>query len=114
MDRGLAFGVICGLSVGLVGYRFLVADWHLALGVATVYAGAGYFYVAFDGSLLDADVTFETRRDRLGYAVGMFGMSVSPLAFVDYYREEVAVALLAWMFGVIAFLLLASATHRRQ
>lgn len=47
MDRDLSLAVLCGLLVGLGVYWFLVPDWYVALGTATVYAGAGYFYFAF-------------------------------------------------------------------
>lgn len=85
MDWDLPLGSLCGLLVGLGMYWFLVPDWHVAAVTATVYAGVGYFYVAFDISLLDQAVEFDDRMDRLGYAIGLFGLSASPLVVAHYY-----------------------------
>lgn len=110
MDWDLPLAVLCGLLVGLGMYWFLVPDWHIALGTAAVYAGAGYFYCAFDTSLLNSAVQFDDRMDRLGYAIGLFGLSVSPIAFALYYgqQDDTTLPFVILFLGVIAFLLLVS------
>ena len=115
MDRSLPLAALCGSLVGVVTYLFLVADWFVALGLAAVYAGAAYFYAAFDLSLLGRSFEFEERTDRLGYAVGLFGVSAGPLALADHFSrgDGTAGSIVVLHVGVVAFLLLAStAAHR--
>ncbi|SDX77563.1 hypothetical protein [Halobellus clavatus] len=115
MDRNLAFGLLAGAVVGLAVHEFLVTDWFVALGTAAVYAGATYLYLAFDSSLLEEQFRFEDRTDRVGHAVGVFGVSVSPLAFAQHYGGEGAtIVFVTWFTGVVAFFLLASATSRHR
>jgi len=115
MDRNLPLAVLCGLLVGLGIYWFLVPDWFVAAGTATVYAGAGYFYFAFDVSLLDKSVQFDDRMDKLGYAIGLFGLCVSPMAFAQYYGQQGATTLpfVILFIGVIAFLLFISKAQQQ-
>jgi len=111
LDRSLPFAVAFGLLVGALVNWFLLTDWFPALGVAAIYAGAAYFYLAYDRSLLGTQVKFTDRRDRAGYAVGLFGLSVSPLAIGEYadLGESTVFGLIVWVMGVIAFLLLSTA-----
>ncbi|MFA1609677.1 hypothetical protein [Halobellus rubicundus] len=109
MDRHLALGLAVGVAVGAALYVLLVPDWFVAVGTAAVYAGAAYFALATDASLLGEWLRFDDRADRLGRAVGLFGLSVSPLAFASYYGgRSAAFALVVWFMGVLAFLLLAA------
>ncbi|WP_135821515.1 hypothetical protein [Halostella litorea] len=111
LDRSLPLAVAFGLLAGGLVREFLLTHWFPALGVAAVYAGAAYFYLAFDLSLLGTQVEFTSRRDRVGYAVGLFGLSVSPLAFGEYagLSEPTVFGLIVWLMGAIAFLLLSTA-----
>ncbi|WP_121820326.1 hypothetical protein [Halostella salina] len=111
LDRPLPLAVAFGLLVGAFVNWFLLTHWFPALGVAAIYAGAAYFYLAFDLSLLGTQVEFAERRDRVGYAVGLFGLSVSPLAIGEYagLGESTVYGLVVWVMGVIAFLLLSTA-----
>jgi hypothetical protein len=88
-------------------YWLFVPDWYVALATGAVYAGVGYFYAAFDASLLDRAVRFDDRADRLGYAVGLFGLGVSPLAFAHHYGAT-PLPLAVLFAGTVAFLLLVS------
>ncbi|WP_135851236.1 hypothetical protein [Halorussus salinus] len=115
MDRSLPLAALCGSLVGVGTHLFLVADWFVALGLAAVYFGAAYFYAAFDLSLFGRSLQFEERADRLGYAVGLFGLSVSPLALADHFGhgDATTAPIVVSQVGVVAFLLLASrAAHR--
>ena len=116
MNRDLPLAIVCGLLVGFGMYWFLVPDWFIAAGTAAVYAGAGYFYSAFDISLLGSAVQFDDRMDRLGYAIGLFGVSVSPIAFAQYYGQHSASTLpfVILFMGVIAFLLFISKAQQQS
>jgi len=78
VNRSLPFATVFGLLVGLLVYQFFLSDWYPALAIAAVYAGAAYFYLGFEISLVDTGLEFESRSDKTGYAVGLFGLSVSP------------------------------------
>lgn len=116
MNRDLPLAVLCGLLVGLGMYWFLASHWYVALGTAAVYAGAGYFYFAFDVSLLGSAVQFSDRMDRLGYAIGVFGLSISPLAFAHYYgqQDDAMLPFVVLFMGVIAFLFLVSKAQQQN
>ena len=117
MDKNLPLGVLCGLLVCLGTYWFLSPDWFIAGGTAAVYAGAAYFYFAFDVSLLGSAVQFDDRIDRLGHTIGLFGVCVSPIAFAQYYGQQGATTLpfVILFVGVIAFLLFSSkAQHQSE
>ncbi|MUW14709.1 hypothetical protein GJ633_08555 [Halorubrum sp. CBA1125] len=98
------------LVVGLGTYRLLIADPFVATGIAAVYAGAAYFYAAFDVSFLGEAVEFDDRTDKIGHAVGLFGLSVTPVAFGSHYGAagEATLPLVVAFLGAIAFLLFAS------
>ncbi|SMP31801.1 hypothetical protein [Halobellus salinus] len=111
MNRRLVVAIGVGVAVGAAYFGLLVPDWFVALGAATVYAGAAYLYLASDGPLLGSSPRFEDRIDRVGYAIGVFGVSVSPLAFAQHYGGGTAtVAFVGWTVGVIAFVRLAATT----
>ncbi|WP_251330842.1 hypothetical protein [Haloplanus pelagicus] len=107
------FGVVSGSVV----YQFLLPDWFPALATAATYAGAAYFYLAFDIPLLGMHIEFTDRADRAGYAVGLFGVSVGPLALGEYVglSNSGVIGVVVWQVGLLAFLLLsATAVHRRS
>ena len=116
MDRDLPLAVCCGLLVGAGMYWAFVPDGFVAMGTAAVYAGTSYFYFAFDVSLLGEAVRFDDRVDRVGYAIGLFGLSVSPLAFARYFvqESEAMIPFMIWFMGVIAFLLFVSHARRQH
>lgn|GEM_PF-303814 len=106
-----------GAVSGAVVYRFLLPDWFPALATAATYAGAAYFYLAFDIPLLGTHIEFTDRADRAGYAVGLFGVSVGPLALGEYVglSNSGVAGVVVWQLGLLAFLLLsATAAHRRS
>ena len=110
MNRDLPLAVCCGLLIGAGMYWAFVPDGFVAMATAAVYAGTSYFYLAFDVSLLGEAVQFDDRIDRLGYTIGLFGASVSPLAFARYFGQEseAMVPFVIWFMGVIAFLVFVS------
>ena len=105
------FGVVSGAVV----YQFLLPDWFPALATAATYAGAAYFYLAFDIPPLGTHIEFTDRQHKFGYAVGLFGVSVGPLAVSEYagLSNSEVLGVVAWQLGLLAFLLLsATAAHR--
>ncbi|MBX0288555.1 hypothetical protein EGH22_19680 [Halomicroarcula sp. F28] len=117
VDRSLPLATAFGLLVGCLLYQFLLSDWYPALAMAAVYAGTAYFYFAFDISLLGTQIKFNTRSDKIGYAIGLFGLCVSPLAMAEYtdVQQPVAIGLIVWVIGMFSFLLLATrAAHRHD
>jgi hypothetical protein len=119
VSSGVALPVagLVGVVSGVVVYQFLLPAWVPALATAATYAGAAYFYLAFDVSLLGTRVEFTARTDRLGYAVGLFGASVGPLALGEYagLSTPAVAGVVVWQLGLLAFLFLsATAAHRRS
>jgi hypothetical protein len=107
VEKALPLAVGFGALVGGTVYISLLSDWYPALGIAAIYAGASYFYLSADVSLLGTDINFSNRTDKLGYAVGLFGLSVSPLAFGEYagLRDSTVTVMIVGLIGTIAFLL---------
>lgn len=114
MQRELPLAVLSGAVVGVGTYGLLVADWFVAGATAAVYAAAAYFYLAFDVSLLGRAIRFDETEHRVGYAVGLFGLCVSPLALANQYGGDgtSTLPLVVLFVGVIAFLILASQAQR--
>jgi hypothetical protein len=111
MQRPLPLALGCGITVGSGVYGLLAAHWYLAAGTAAVYAGATYFLLAFETGLFSESVSFSDRQDKLGYAVGLFGLCVSPLALAEQFGEGELV-IVVWVLGLIAFLQLAQQAAR--
>ncbi|GGM47852.1 hypothetical protein GCM10009006_31290 [Haloarcula argentinensis] len=94
----------------------MLPDWFFALGIAAVYAGSVYFYVSCDIPLLGEQITFRKQPHRLGHAIGIFGLSISPVALIEYVDlqgPEVA-GVLVWITGVVAYLLLVSLAQSQE
>lgn len=115
-NRSLALAAATGLAVGGAVYQFLLTDWFFALGVTATYVGVVYFYVAYDVPLTGQYLRFTDRHNKLGHAIGIFGLSVSPLALVSYaqFRRPETIGVLVWTTGVIAFLLFAAIAHDQE
>jgi hypothetical protein len=106
-----------GAASGAVVYHPLLPEWFPALATAATYAGAAYFHLAFDVSFLGTHVESADRTDRLGYAVGLFGVSIGPLALAAYagLSTSAVTGTIVWQLGpVVFFLLSATAAHRRS
>lgn len=104
-----------GVAGGAVVYYLILPDWFPSFATAATYAGAAYFYLAFDISLFGTHVEFTDRTDKLGYAVGLLGVSVGPLALGEYagLSNSAMTGIVVWQLGLVAFFLL-SATAARQ
>ena len=114
MNRALPPAVCVGLLVG-VGVSRLVPHVPTALATGAVYVGATYFYLAFDVSLLAAAPRFDDRTDRIGYGLGLFGVSVTPLLFAEYAGDGGAAVtgFVIAFFGAVGFLTLSERARRR-
>lgn len=115
MDTIFPIAVGAG-AVPAVGVYALVSWVPAALGAGAVYAGAAYFYLAFDGSLLSAAPRFDDRGDRLGYAVGLFGLSVTPTLFAHEAGggDATVFGFAIAFFGAVAFLTFSERARRRR
>jgi len=113
VNRALPLSVGVGLAVG-AGLHRLVPHVPVALATAAVYAGAAYFYLAFDVSLLAEAPRFDDRADRVGYGVGLFGLSVSPPLLAQSVGSDDAavVGFVVAFFGAVAFLTLSERARR--
>ena len=112
MNRALPLAASVGLLAALGTYR-LVPYVPATLATAAVYAGAAYFYLAFDVSLLAEAPRFEDRTDRVGYGLGLFGLSLTPLLFGHYADSDAAVfGFIVAFFGAVAFLTLSEQARR--
>ena len=115
MQTDLPLAAVCGLSVAAGVYAFVAPDPFVATAVAAMYAGASYFYLAFDAALLGSAFEFTDRTDRVGHALGTFGLSVTPVAVLVYAvnRDASSLPLVILVLGVIAFLTLAAQANRQ-
>ncbi|MDZ7745136.1 MAG: hypothetical protein U5K28_00890 [Halobacteriales archaeon] len=106
MNRALPVAGVVGMAVGVASHQWLVGSWYVAISLAAIYVGAAYFPLAFDIQLLGEAFRFEERLDRLGYAVGLFGVCVSPIAFGLQYApgtDTVRLSFVVWTVGLVAF-----------
>ncbi|TKX74805.1 hypothetical protein EXE46_07145 [Halorubrum sp. GN11_10-6_MGM] len=115
MKRSLPLAVAVGLLVG-AGVYALVPSVPAALATSAVYVGAAYFYLARDVSLLAAAPRFEDRTDRIGYGLGLFGVSVAPLLFAEYAGDggPAVTGFVVAFFGAVGFLTLSGQARRND
>jgi hypothetical protein len=113
VTRALPLAAGVGLLAALGLYQ-LVPSLPTALATAAVYAGAAYFYLAFDLSLLAAAPRFDDRADRIGYGLGLFGLSVTPVLFghAAGYDDPTVLGFVVAFFGAVAFLTLSGQARR--
>lgn len=113
MNRDFPFATLCGLIVGFYVYRFLIHEGFLSVGIAAIYTGAVYFYLEHNLSLLSSAIQFDDSMDQLGYAIGIFGICISPMAVSQYYINNggKTLPLIILFIGVIAFLQFISESH---
>jgi hypothetical protein len=114
--KSLPLAVLIGCCVGGGVYRFLLSDWFFILSIATIYIGIAYFILAYDFALLGEQFTFYDRYDRLAHAVGVFGLSIGPLALIEYVglQGSEVVGVLIWSIGIIAYFVVISNTRSQQ
>ncbi|MFC4988684.1 hypothetical protein [Saliphagus infecundisoli] len=104
MNQTPLLAVLVGLAIGVALVRFAVGS-TTALVVGLVYTGAAYFVLASDRSLLEASPDFEGRAATVAYGIGVFALSVSPLAFGRRTAGgDLDPVFVVWLAGVIAFL----------
>jgi hypothetical protein len=105
MDRALPLAVLVGLAVSTVVTQVLDAGWYLALGTAPLYAGWGYFAIRYPEALRASVYSFDRRRDKIGYAAGVFGIGITLLAIGDAAGSNTATfAPVVAAFGILGFL----------
>lgn len=116
LDKPLLLAILSGFCIGGTVYRFLLPDWFFAFGITAVYVGVSYFYFAYGRTVLGEHIAFENTRDKFGHAVGLFGLSISPLALVEYagFQTLEVIGVLVWTTGTIAYLLFASSAQNQR
>jgi hypothetical protein len=118
IKKPLPLAVLIGCCVGGGVYQYLLSDWFFVSSIATIYIGIVYFILAYDVKLLSEQFTFDDGYDRLGHAIGIFGLSVGPLALIEYadLQGSEAVGVLMWSIGIIAYFTIISnaQSQRRQ
>ncbi|WP_280586814.1 hypothetical protein [Halorubrum sp. Boch-26] len=82
-NKSLLIAVPIGCCIGGAVYRYLLSDWFFVAGITAIDIGIAYFILAYDITLLGEQFTFDDSYDRLGHAIGLFGLSISPLALIE-------------------------------
>jgi hypothetical protein len=115
-NKSLLLAVLIGCCIGGGAYRYLLSDWFFVSSIATIYIGIAYFILAYGITLLGEQFTFYDRYDRLGHAVGTFGLSIGPLALIQYVglQGSEAVGVLMWSLGIIAYFVIISKARSQQ
>ncbi|ERG94024.1 hypothetical protein [Haloquadratum walsbyi] len=118
MSKSLPLAVLVGCLVGGLVYRYLLSDWFLTVAITALYSGIGYFLLAYDISLLGEHEQFTShdKYDRLGQTIGLFGVSIGPLALIEYIDLQLpeAAGVFVWTTGLIVYLVILSAAQSRQ
>jgi hypothetical protein len=105
MNRALSLAFLVGLAVSTVVTQVVDAGWYLALGTASLYAGWSYFAISYPAALRASVFSFERRRDKIGYAAGVFGTGITLLAIGDATGGDTAAyAPVVAAFGILGFL----------
>jgi hypothetical protein len=109
-NKSLPLAVLIGCCIGGGVHRYLLSDWFFVSSIASMYIGIAYFILAYDITLLGEQFTFDNRYDRLGHAVGVFGLGIGPLALIEYvgFQGSEVVGVLMWSIGVIAYFTIVS------
>ena len=116
LNKSLPIAALIGCCIGGAVYQYLLSDWFFVAGVTAIYTGIAYFILAYDITLLGEQFTFDESYDRLGHAIGVFGLSISPLALIEHVDLQTSgsVSVLIWIFGVIAYFTIVSAAQSQQ
>ncbi|QRV13511.1 hypothetical protein JMJ58_11075 [Haloterrigena salifodinae] len=105
MDRTVLAGIAIGATAGGTLRVVLGSNWFLIAAVVAIYAGWAYFAVRYRRLLWSEFPAFDRSVDRLGYAIGLFGVTVGSLAFGQRYAAGGAsIEFLVGYLGVIGFL----------
>jgi hypothetical protein len=107
MNRSLPVALGVGGLVAVVVYTLLVPYWYVVACIAGTYAGVAYFAQAYPGIVFQYRTIFNERIDRVSNFIGLMGVNLGVLAFIDYLdtSTDVMVALLVWYTGAVAFIL---------
>lgn len=110
MDRPLLAGLGFGAATGSVLYVAFGSDWFLIVPVVALYAGWGYFAARYRRLLWSEFPAFDRSADRVGYAIGLFGLCLGSVAFGQRYTGgDGSLEFLVGYLGVIGFLHASSA-----
>lgn len=115
-DRSLLPAVLTGCCIGGGVYRYLLSDWFFVSNISAIYIRIAYFILAYDIPLLGEQFTFDDSYDKFGHAIGLFGLSIGPLALTEYVDLQQAgiVGVLIWTTGIIAYFIIISNAQSQQ
>lgn len=106
----LALAVLLGMTVSLGSNLLFAMSWPMIQTIGVIYTSVGYFYFSSETSISDVDISFDNRIDQLGYAIGSFGVVISPVAVVRYNTgTDSSLLFLIWFVGLVSYFHLASA-----
>ena len=110
MARAVLAGIAIGAAAGGTLRIAFGSNWFLIAAVVAIYAGWGYFAVRYRRLLWREFPAFDRSADRLGYAIGLFGVSIGSVAFGQRYAAgEASIEFLVGYLGVVGFVLASSA-----
>lgn len=110
MDRAVPAGLGFGAATGGVLRVAFESNWFLIVPVVALYAGWGYFIVQYRRLFWSEFPAFDRSVDRLGYAIGLFGLCLGSVAFGQRYTGgDGSVEFLVVSLGVIGFVVSSSA-----
>ncbi len=106
LPAGFGIGLVAGGSLRVA----FESNWFLVLAVVTLYTGLGYFTVEYRRLLTREYPPFDRSVDRFGYGIGLFGLSIGPVAVSrQLTTADVSGQLFVAYLGVVGFLLVSSA-----
>ncbi|ELZ20483.1 hypothetical protein C477_06601 [Haloterrigena salina JCM 13891] len=109
MDRPVLAGIAIGAAAGGALRVAFGSNWFLIAAVVAIYTGWGYFEVRYRRLRWSEFPAFDRSADRLGHAIGVFGVSIGSVAFGQQYAAGGAgIEFLVGYLGVIGFLLTSS------
>lgn len=114
-SRASLTAVVFGAGVGGVVYPLLLPDWFPALAVGAIMP-AVRTSTSRSTRLLGTHIEFTGGTNRAGYAVGLFGVSIGPLAPGEFTGVSPAAiaGIVLWQLGMLGFLFLSAAATRRE
>lgn len=106
--------VVVGVLVGGGVHQLFAPHWQVVLVTGIIYTAAAYFYFSAVPARLQPEFSFDNRTDAIGYGIGLFGLSVSPIAFGNYYTAaDIDPVFLIWFIGILSHLTFATVVGQR-
>lgn len=108
MEKAVIAGLAVGAAVGGVLYLAFASSWQSIVAATALYAGVGYFAVRYRRLLAREFPPFARSSDRLGFAIGLFGVCVASAAIGGSYAGATLEFVVLYL-GVVGVLMTAGA-----